>query len=116
MISKLFEKVILKRQEHIDVAKQINPLQYGFQKGKSCKMHVCYLDARAAFDNMWTTGLIHKLYNLGIKGKLFRIINNSIVLYNGYLSETFQIMQGTRQGSICAPFYIIHVNGLLDEL
>ena len=26
-------------------------------------------------------------------------------------------MQGTRQGSICAPFYYtIHVNGLLDEL
>ena len=54
--------------------KQINPLQYGFQKGKSCNMvslllqesrdylcernsdmHVCYLDARAAFDNVWTT-------------------------------------------------------------
>ena len=72
---------------------------------------------------MWTTGLIHKLYNLVIKDKLLRIINNTFqgasirVLYNGYLSETFQIMQGTRQGSICAPFhYTIHVNGLLDEL
>ena len=38
VISKLFEKVILKRLEHSDAAKQINPLQYGFQKGKSCKM------------------------------------------------------------------------------
>jgi len=53
--------VILKILEHSDGAKQINPLQYGFQKGKSCEivllllqeyrdylcernsdMHVCY--------------------------------------------------------------------------
>ena len=81
-------------------------------------MHVCYLDARAAFDNVWTTGLIHKLYNLGIKVKLLRIINNKLqgasirVLYNGYLSETFQIMQGTRQERhFNTP---INVNGLLD--
>ena len=32
------KNVILKRLEHSDAAKQINPLQYGFQKGKSCKM------------------------------------------------------------------------------
>ena len=70
-----------------------------------------------------TCGRLDKLYHFGIKDKLLRIINNTFegassrVLYNGYLSETFQIMQGTRQGSICAPFYYtIHVDGLLDEL
>ena len=59
---------------------------------RTSDMHICYLDARAAFDNVLTTGLIHKLYNLGIKGSLLRIINNTFQgtssrdLYNAYLS------------------------------
>ena len=140
VIFKLFEKVIMSHVEKMKI--YTCGMQHGFQKGKNCKMvsfilqearnyyvergssiHACYLDAKAAFDKVWISGLIHKLYHKGIKGKPLRIINDTLrgstsqVLHNGHLSETFQIAQGTRQGSICAPFYYtIFVDDLLEQL
>ena len=104
-------------------------IQYGFQRGNNCKMasfmlqesrdyyiehgsplHACYLEAQAAFDNVWLTGLVYKLHTMGIRGKCLRIVNSTFrgtrsqVLHDGGLSKPFNIEQGTRQGSICAPF------------
>ena len=38
VIFKIFEKVLLNRIEKITIINSINPLQHGFQMGKSCKM------------------------------------------------------------------------------
>ena len=63
------------------------------------------------------------MYHLGVRGNPLRIINHSLrgasrqVLQDGRLSEPFSIKQGTREGSICAPFYyIVYINDLLKEL
>jgi len=142
VVYKLFEKLLHKRFTECDFTKKLNPLQHGFQKGKSCKMvsfllqesrnycnerhsplHACYLDARSAFDVVWTSGLLYKLYHLGIRGKALRIIHDSFqgsssrVLIDGHLSNPFCIERGTRQGSICAPFYYtVFVDNLLDQI
>ena len=104
-------------------------IQYGFQRGKNCNMgsfmllksrdycielgsplHACYLDAKAAFDKVWLTGIVYNLHTMGIRDKLLRIVNSTIrgtrsqVLHDGRLSKPFNIEQGTHQGSICAPF------------
>ena len=141
-IYKLFEKLFLKRIETINFNTRLHPLQFGFQKGKSSKMtsfifqeasnycierkstlYSCFMDATKAFDNTWYNGLLYKLHELGITGKPLRIINqmlnggSSRILLHGQLSESFQIMQGTRQGSICSPFfYTVFLNELLCEL
>ena len=117
-------------------------IQYGFQRAKNCKMasfmlqesrdyyiehgsplHACYLDAQAAFDNVWLTGLVYKLHTMGIRGKLLRIVNSALrgtrsnVLHDNRLSVPFNIEQGTRQGSICAPFYYtVYINDFLKDL
>ena len=97
------------------------PRDYSCERGSA--LHACFLDARSAFDNVWIIGLLYKLYHIGVRGKLLRIINDSFqnvtskVFLNGNASEPFEILQGTRQGSICAPFYYtVFVNGLLYEL
>ena len=70
-------------------------------------LHACFLDAKAAFDKVWISGLIYILYHLGVRGKPLRIINHSLSgAYSQVLQEPFSIKQGTRQGSICAPFLL----------
>ena len=35
-----------------------------------------FIDFEKAFDSVWKKGLMHKLNNIGINGKLFNIINS----------------------------------------
>ena len=142
VVLKLFEKILLNRIESTNLHQQLNPMQHGFQKGKSCIMasyiaqeardyarergspiYCCYLDAKQAFDRVWINGLLHKLHNLGFRGKILRIIsemfkdNTSKTLVNGILSDSLTHHQGTKQGSILSPFfYIVFLDQLLWEL
>ena len=142
VVFKLFEKIILNRIEETGLQQRLNPLQHGFQKGKSCTMasfitheardfakergspmYCCYLDAKQAFDRVWIKGLLYKLHELGIRGKMLRIIANmfsdtsSKVLVNGVLSDSLPLQQGTKQGSILSPFfYTVYIDQLLNEL
>ena len=86
-------------------------------------LNVCYMGAKSAFDMVWIDRLLYKLHNMGVGGKTLIVIVNSLkgsssrILQNGYLSEFFHIKQGTRQGSICAPFfYTVYINDLLVKL
>ena len=94
---------------------------YCCERGSS--LHACYLDAQSASDKVWINGLVYKLHQLGVCGELLRVIFESLqnctsrVLSRGFVSEPFPIQPGTRQGSICAPFfYIVYINDLLNEL
>ena len=41
----------------------------------------------------------------------------SCVMYNGYYSEWFPVLQGTRQGGVWSAFlYLVYINSLLDQL
>ena len=72
-----------------------NLQQQGFQKGLSCltasfnlnetlyynlelsnSVYVAVLDSRKAFDTVWRKGLMYKLSQLGVKGKLWQIIDD----------------------------------------
>ena len=121
-VFKIFEKIIINRFESIRPELKTIKLQYGFQRGKSCKMasftlqesrdfcielgnplRACYLDAKATFDKVWLTGLVYKLHTIGIRGKLLRIVNSTL--------------RGTISICICAPFYYtVFINDLLKDL
>ena len=70
--------------------------QQGFQKGVSCitaafnvqetiyhqieqnsKVYMAYLDVKGAYDAVWHEGLFYKMGQLGITGKILRLLLNS---------------------------------------
>ena len=63
------------------------------------------LDAEKAFDSVWKEGLMFKLYDIGLRGKIWKKIYNSyehfkcMVLVNGVLSDPFDVERGVHQGA-----------------
>ena len=140
-ILKLFERLILDRLYN-NLEKPFNVTQGGFRPSTGCnmsslmlkecisfakenhsKLFACFLDIHKAFDKVWHNGLFVKLYNMGIRSKLLKIVINlhcnvkSSVFHNGYCSTTFPVLQGTRQGGVISPFmYLCSIDDLLDEL
>ena len=139
-ISKVLEKLILLRIHLQDSPPSMNPLQGGVRQGYGCahtayvlqeaiqslrersnKAYVAFLDVRKAFDTVWQAGLLVKLHQKGIKGHLWRLINNwyrtasSTVLWAQQTSRPFNIMQGVQQGGVLSPFlYSLSINSLIS--
>ena len=119
-----------------------NPQQQGFQKKLSCVStvfslqetiqynidqgsctYVAFLDIKKAFDTVWHHALLVKLYELGICGKVWRIIcllyesMLSAVYINRQQSNWFHVEQGVRQGGVLSTFlYLVYNDDLLNEL
>ena len=114
--------------DHILVLHEIF-LEYRFYKlgprgGFSKKLlYLCFLDFRKAFDTVTRNILFSKLCTAGVRGKMFRVIQNLFscnpanVLVDGYLSPEFLINRGVLQGSKLGPIlFNLFINDLLDEL
>ena len=125
---KIFEKVLLERCQSFIRAtgRQFPcPQQQGFQKGLSCitasfnlhesiysqieqnsKTYVAYLDIKGAYDYVWHNGLFTKVAELGITGKLLRVLTNSYtrlkcsIRINGQTSTSVDVKRGVRPGGV----------------
>jgi hypothetical protein len=80
-------------------------------------------DQAQAYDTVWRDGLMFKLWQKGIRGKMFRVIYNmykrtvSKVSQNNVFSETFSFDQGVAQGDTLSPtLFSIFVDGLLQDV
>ncbi|XP_033745741.1 uncharacterized protein LOC117331249 [Pecten maximus] len=87
------------------------------------KMYAAFLDIKNAFDTVWHSGLLYKLKQKGIKGKLLTIIRNtysglkSTILCNGTTSRWVDMERGLRQGGVLSTlYYLIFIDDLLNEL
>jgi hypothetical protein len=141
MYIKLYERCLLERLEN-NLSGILHPLQGGFRKGIGCNMtsfllresiiysnengsnlYACFLDARQAFDRVWHDGLFYKLYKLNVPMPLLANVIamhtsvTSCVLYKGFYSDWFSVLQGTRQGGVWSPFlYLCYINDLIKDL
>lgn len=76
---------------------------------KNKRLYCAFVDMRKCFDSIYRNGLWMKLYNMGINGKLLRIIRSmytsvkSCVKRCYTFSEFFDISVGLRQGEIISP-------------
>ena len=87
------------------------------------KVFVSYFDVSKAFDTVWTNGLFSKLHDIGITGKMWRLMYRTYndfyckVRISGNFSEWYPMSCGIHQGGILLLIkYIVFINGLLIEL
>ena len=91
------------------------------QQGK--KSYCFFIDYRKAFDTVWHDGLWKKLWDMGIRGKAWRIIKTLYanleagVRIGDSISRRFRLLQGVRQGCPLSPIlFNCYINGLVLEL
>ena len=139
VMSKLLEIVLLKRMEDYLT---VSDNQFGFRKAHSTDLcvytlkqliefhmkhatptFICFLDASKAFDrvNHWT--LFKKLVDRNVPLYIVRILVywysslEYLVLWNGFLSQSFRVTNGVRQGGVLSPkLYAVFVDDLSHKL
>ena len=143
VVGKLYTKVIDSRlSTWLDTHGRLHVCQAGFRSRRSCMNHVYSLshilqertrqglptwllfrNAAKAFDTVWRDGLLHRLWDIGVRGRLWRILRNpyrgnrSRVVVTGHKSDFFPIDQGVAQGDPLSPtLYAIFEDALLREL
>ena len=78
---------------------------------RESKVFACLLDTKQAFDSKWWNGLLHKFYNIGIRGKLWWLFHEYLsgsscsVMINGDLSVRFTISRSIKQGGLLSMFF-----------
>ena len=140
---KIFERLLYNKIFHFFQENNlISPSQSGFKPGDSCtnqllsitheiyksfdngfEVRGVFLDISKAFDKVWHKGLLHKLKQNGISGKLLSVIADFLsnrkqrVVLNGKSSSWTNVEAGVPQGSILGPlFFLIYINDLSDNL
>ncbi len=86
-------------------------------------VYVALLDVRKAFDRVWLDGLFHKLREMQMDPKLWRILKEAYqdfqccVMVGRETSDYFQPKQGIQQGNVWSMMlYCAYNNDLLSEL
>ena len=141
VLCKLFERIVVNRLEwYLESHSLLNRFQSGFRKQRSTTDHIArlqdsvhkalhnrqhalaiFLDFSKAFDMVWREGLLHKLRNLGIGGRMHAWIADFLsdrrirVRVGAAVSDVYRLDNGTPQGSIISPLlFNIMVNDLPD--
>ena len=140
VVGKVFCKIRL--VQYLDKSSKIHEGQAGFRAGRCCidniftlneliqgrlkegkKTFSFFLDIQKAYDSVWCDGLWLKLWNMGVKGKMWRVIktmynsSRSAVLLEGEKSSTFSVEQGVAQGCSLSPIlFSVFISDLLEEI
>ena len=87
------------------------------------KAFAFFLDIQKAYDTVWHDGLWYKLWDMGVKGRMWRVIkkmymsSRSAVLSEGEKSDLFNVEQGVAQGCSLSPIlFSVFINDLLKEV
>jgi hypothetical protein len=95
VVGLLFHKVLANRLlRHAEASRLLPTAQNAFRRGRSCDEHIyCisqvaqgrqrmrlltyafFLDLRKAYDTVWRDGLLRKLWDMGIRGRMWRYVD-----------------------------------------
>ena len=141
--NKIYEMLIWTRLESWwSETEVVSRFQGACRKGQSCvhtslqlqetvssaletnsKVFVSYFDVSKAFDTVWINGLFYKLYEIGVRGKLWRIMYRTYIDFcckvrvADNTSEWYPMLCGIHQGGFLSlTKYITFINDLLVDL
>lgn len=140
IIGKILDRLHLQHQRIATDAK-FHPLQFGFTEGRSCAhaafiisesiaeaqdqstpLYIAALDVQKAFDVVRHESLLARLHQLGLNGTWWKLKYSAYqdmserVVWMGEFSDSFNILQGSRQGAYPSPEdYISHLSQLLHQ-
>ena len=84
--------------------------------------YTAFIDVKKAYDTVWRDGLWIRLWEEGVRGKMWRMIREmyrtvqSSVLVDGEQTEMFELNTGVRQGCVMSPvLFSFFINGLTRE-
>lgn len=139
-LSKIFEKILLKRINiHLSAHDILPDEQFGFRQNHSCNHQLTRLtnhiknslsekkstgllafDIEKAFDSVWHKGLVHKMFKLKFPLYITKLIRSFLskrsfqVSINGTNSKSYNIVAGVPQGSVLSPtLYNIFTSDLI---
>ena len=129
-LGKLFTSILQSRlNKFIEQHNILNPEQFGFRSNSRTtdslfilqqlinkytkqhkKLYVGFIDYEKAFDSVWQSGLIYKLYQYGVKSKFFKVIKSMyssikscVKTDESSITEMFSCNKGIRQGDGLSP-------------
>ena len=127
LLGKCLERVIYTRlYSYVEHYKLIDPEQEGFRKFHGTSMALLrvvqniidgfnestigvFIDMEKAYDSVWRNGLLEKLHNMGINGKMWEWIHNFLHDREAYCYlpgssySKFKTDKGLPQGSVLSP-------------
>ena len=142
-LGKIQERIVFKHlYNHLYSNNLLYKYQSGFRPGHSTTFqlvdifhHICqsfdakqyscmvFCDISKAFDKVWHRGLLFKLRQKGIKGKLLTWISNYLsdrkqkVQINNATSSLLSVNAGVPQGSVLGPLlFLVYVNDIAENL
>ena len=97
----------------------INEIHKAFENPKSLELRAVFLDISKAFDKVWHDGLLFKLKQNGVSGKLLKFFESYLhnrkqrVCLNGFHSDSSAIESGVPQGSVLGPLlFLVYINNV----
>lgn len=142
-VSKIFNRIICDRiAAFLEDNQILSEVQGGFRKDHRCEDHIftlksivasrsaenkptylAFLDFRKAFDTVWREGLLSVAWNIGIRGKVWNILDklyNNVqcnVKFGDIVTDFFDIDEGVKQGCVLSPvLFCIYINELSKML
>ena len=144
-VSKIFNRIVANSiSNFVENNNILSEVQGGFRKNHRCEDHVftlksiaatrlaenkqtymAFLDFRKAFDTVWRNRLLTVAWNLGIRGRVWNILNSLYqnvqcnVKMGDIVTDFFDIEEGVKQGCVLSPIlfclYINELSKMLNE-